>query len=115
MLLRINAAIAEHLDLLFETTLATLMYAQKIPVWRADGYRVSLIYLRLPDVEASIRRVRHRVASGGHDIPESIIRQRFIKSRVYLEEHYKQAVDEWYIWDSLPGEFKLRETGYRNG
>jgi predicted ABC-type ATPase len=61
-------------------------------------------------VESSIDRVRRRVAAGGHDVPEPCIRQRFAKSAEYLESRYKPIVDEWYIWDSLEGEFRLAET-----
>jgi predicted ABC-type ATPase len=114
MLERISATISAGYDLMFETTLATLTYAQKIPRWRAQGYRVALIYLRLPDVEASISRVKKRVAGGGHAIPDDVIRVRFSKSLEYLELHYKPLVDEWYLWDSLEGRFELREARSQN-
>jgi predicted ABC-type ATPase len=110
MLARIDAYVGAGIDFMFETTLASLTYAKKIPDWRARGYTVALIYLRLPNVEMSITRVRRRVADGGHGIPESVIRQRFAKSVAYLESHYKPVVDEWYIWDSLEGEFRLAEA-----
>jgi predicted ABC-type ATPase len=95
---------------MFETTLATLIYTQKIPRWRAFGYSVSLIYLRLPSVEASIVRVRRRVEAGGHGIPEETIRRRFDKSVRYFETAYKTIVDEWYVWDSVEGTFTLAES-----
>lgn len=95
---------------MFETTLATLIYTQKIPRWRALGYSVSLLYLRLPSVEASIVRVRRRVEAGGHSIPEATIRRRFDKSVSFFENAYKAIVDEWYVWDSIEGTFKLAES-----
>jgi len=95
---------------MFETTLAALIYTQKIPRWRAFGYSVSLIYLRLPSVEASIARVRRRVGAGGHGIPEETIRRRFDKSVRNFENAYKAIVDEWYIWDSVEGTFTLAEA-----
>jgi predicted ABC-type ATPase len=95
---------------MFETTLATRIYTQRIPRWRTLGYSVSLIYLRLPSVEASIDRVRRRVEAGGHSIPEETIRRRFDKSRGYFEKAYKSIVDEWYVWDSVEGTFKLAES-----
>jgi predicted ABC-type ATPase len=110
MLARIDSYVGAGGDFMFETTLASLSYAKKIPGWRARGYTVALIYLRLPNVEMSINRVRRRVADGGHGIPESVIRQRFAKSAAYLESHYKPVVDEWYVWDSLEGEFRLVEA-----
>ena len=110
MLRRIDELAASRTEFMFETTLASLSYAPKIPVWQASGYLVALIYLRLPSVEASIARVRRRVAAGGHDIPEAVIRTRFAKSLDYLESIYKQIVDEWYVWDSLEGDFRRAEA-----
>ena len=49
----------------FETTLSGLTYTQMIPVWRASGYMVKLIFLSLPDVAISIERVATRVMQGG--------------------------------------------------
>ena len=107
MLVRIDTLVGSSTEFMFETTLASLSYARKIPAWQARGYTVALIYLRLPNVDMSIDRVRRRVAAGGHGVPENVIRQRFTKSAAYLESHYKPIVDEWYIWDSLEGEFRL--------
>jgi predicted ABC-type ATPase len=110
MLERIEAQVSANADFVVETTLASLTYAAKIPGWRHVGYRINLIYLRLPTAEASIARVARRVAAGGHDIPETVIRRRFAKSLRYLETRYKPAVDEWYVWDSLEGTFSLAES-----
>ena len=110
MLARIGALVGSGTEFMFETTLASLSYAKKIPGWQALGYTVALLYLRLPSVEMSIERVRRRVAAGGHGIPEPVIRQRFAKSAAYLESHYKPVVDEWYIWDSLEGQVRLAEA-----
>jgi predicted ABC-type ATPase len=107
MLKRIDALADAQEPFMFETTLASLSYARKVKRWRRRGYHVALIYLRLPDVQASIERVRRRVAAGG---PDAVIRTRFAKSWKYLEELYRPAVDEWYIWDSLEGEFRLAQS-----
>ena len=110
MLQRIEDVIETRQELMFETTLASLAYAQKIPLWQDAGYSVALIYLKLADVEASIARVQKRVQAGGHNISESIIRRRFSKSLDYLERIYKPIVDEWYIWESLEGDFDLLQA-----
>jgi predicted ABC-type ATPase len=110
MLERIGNLATAGADFAFETTLATLLYARKIPSWRRAGYAVSLVYLRLPSLEASIERVRRRVAAGGHGIPEEIIRRRFDKSADYFENLYKSIVDRWYVWESTEGDFALAES-----
>jgi predicted ABC-type ATPase len=77
----------------------------KIRAWWQGGYNIALVYLKLPSVEASLERVRRRVAAGGHAIPEDAIRRRFDKSWKYFEELYKPLVSEWYVWESLEGQF----------
>ena len=109
MLIQIDALVNDGTEFMFETTLATLNYSRKIPIWQKQGYWVSLIYLRLPSVEDSIARVARRVENGGHDIPEKIIRRRFQKSLDYLNNIYKPIVDDWYVYDSLENEFKPAE------
>jgi len=109
MLQRIDGLTAAGVELLFETTLASLDYAKKIPAWQAMGYGVTLVYLRLPSVESSLERVRKRVKAGGHDIPEDVVRRRFHRSWEYLNLHYKPIVNDWYVFDSLEGDFHLSE------
>lgn len=110
MLRRVNELVQSNADFAIETTLASLTYAQKIPVWRQRGYVVSIAYLRLGTVEESIARVRKRVAAGGHGIPENTIRRRFGKSLLYFEAAYKPIVNEWYTWESREGAFVLTDA-----
>ena len=61
----------------FETTLAGLNWLRRVPPWRAQGYQVSIYFLRLPDAETAIARVAERVRQGGHHIrktPSSALR-----------------------------------------
>ena len=44
MLNRTDELVDAHVDIAIETTLATLTYARKIPMWRSRGYDVTLIY-----------------------------------------------------------------------
>ena len=110
MLGRIDELVQERADFVVETTLASLTYARKIPVWRERGYRVSLVYLRLGSVAESVARVRKRVDAGGHGIPDSTIRRRFGKNIAYFETTYKPIVDAWYIWESREGGFLLVDS-----
>lgn len=83
----------------FETTLSGLTYAQMIPVWKASGYKVTLIFLSLPNAEMAIQRVAARVAQGGHHIPEATIRRRFFNGIKNIDR-YKLLVNNWQLYDN---------------
>ncbi|CAM2949164.1 Zeta toxin family protein [Brevundimonas diminuta] len=87
-------------DVVLETTLATRTHARRIRDWKAAGYRFELVYLRLPSVEVSIARVAHRVARGGHGIPEETLRRRYPLSLDYLETVYRPLADSWQVYAS---------------
>ena len=93
----------------FETTLSGLTYLRHIAAWRAQGYRVSLYFLSLPNVETAIQRVVERVRQGGHDIPEPVIRRRFTSGLANFQRHYKMAVSDWMLYDSSGSELTLLE------
>lgn len=102
MLAQLDAYVARGADIVLETTLSSRLYARRISQWRVSGYRVVLVYVSLPDVEASLSRVAHRVRMGGHDVPERDLRRRFERSLANLEL-YKSLVDRWEVWESRNG------------
>jgi len=87
-------------DFAFETTLSGLGYLRHIARWRAQGYRVSLFFLSLPNAETAIARVAERVRQGGHDIPEAVIRRRFSAGLENFHRRYCAAVDDWALYDN---------------
>jgi len=95
----------------FETTLSGLGHMRHIAGWRAQGYRVSLFFLALPNVETAIARVAARVRQGGHDIPESAIRRRFDAGWSNFHRRYKHAVDDWALYDNAGAEPVMLEWG----
>ena len=76
----IEQRIAKGEDFAFETTLAGRSYLKLIKRLQADGWRVEIVYLALPNVEMSKLRVAERVAHGGHNIPAKDIERRFPRS-----------------------------------
>ena len=95
MLEMIDACVRRSDSFAFETTLSGRSYARMIPQWQERGYWVKLYYLPLPTPETAIERVRQRVAMGGHNIPEDIIRRRFQASWHNFKNLYQELVDEW--------------------
>jgi len=100
MLEEIKAHVSKGVSFAFETTLSGRGYARMIPEWREKGYRIKMIFLMLPNVEIAIERVATRVAQGGHAVPETVIRRRFVASLRNFNEIYKGLVDVWILYDN---------------
>jgi len=95
----------------FETTLSGLMYARLIPQWQRQRYRVKLIYLSLATPELAVARVAARVAQGGHDVPEDVIRRRYIAGWRNFQQKFKLLVDAWAHYDNSGERPALVEQG----
>ncbi len=70
---------------------------------RAHGYTVALHAVLIPE-DLAVQRVRHRVAAGGHDVPEDKIRGRYRRLHTLLAA----AVD---VADIATGYDNSRRTG----
>lgn len=110
---RLDQLFVERADVVLETTLATRSHAVRVRDWKAAGYRIELIYLRAPSADFSIARVARRVAQGGHDIPQEVLRRRFLLSLDYLETVYKPIVDDWKVYASSDEGLDLLDWGPR--
>jgi predicted ABC-type ATPase len=95
----------------FETTLAGLSYLRHIRRWQADGYHVTLFYLKLPSPEMAIARVAERVRQGGHNVPEAVIRRRFVAGWKNFEGLYRDVVDAWVLYDNAGKAPRMMDWG----
>jgi len=82
----------------FETTLSGNHYLQRIQAWKDLGYIVKLWFIKLSSPELAISRVAERVAQGGHNIPEEVIRRRYSAGLQNLS-NYQKAVKSWVLLD----------------
>lgn len=73
---RFDAAIANKQHYAFETTLGGRTVPARIKA-AAGSHDVLMWFCGLSSPDLHLRRVRARVAAGGHDIPEAMIRARF--------------------------------------
>ena len=100
MLAEIHRRVRSGNSFAFETTLSGHGYAKMIPRWRAAGYYVKLIFLNLPTPDLAVARVKARVAQGGHNVPESVIRRRFESGVRNFSDLYRPLVDVWEWFDN---------------
>jgi predicted ABC-type ATPase len=80
----LEQAIAGGQDYRFETTLGGRTIAQLLEKAARSGHRLQVWFCGLASADLHIRRVRSRVAHGGHDIPVKKIRERWTRSRENL-------------------------------
>jgi predicted ABC-type ATPase len=114
MLSRIKDLLSHNIDFAFETTLATKTYVQFIREAQAKGYFVTLVYFWLNSPELAIERVKIRVSSGGHDIPEETIRRRYKAGIENLLKLYIPICDYWIIIDNSKPPFQIIAEGFKN-
>ncbi|OJI04326.1 zeta toxin family protein [Polynucleobacter sp. MWH-Adler-W8] len=82
----------------FETTLSGTHYLQRIQEWKDLGYVIKLWFIALSSSELAISRVKERVAQGGHNIPEEVIRRRYTAGLENLPK-YQKVVKSWILLD----------------
>jgi predicted ABC-type ATPase len=95
----------------FETTLSGLMYVRLIPQWRRQHYRVKLLYLSLATPELAVARVAARVAQGGHNVSEDVVRRRYAAGWRNFQQQFKLLVDAWAHYNNSGERPVLVEQG----
>jgi predicted ABC-type ATPase len=100
MLGRIETLARSRVNFGFETTLAGRGYVPLLRRLRSEGYRIHLFFLWLPDPQLALARVYERVLSGGHFVPEEVVRRRFSRGLVNFFHRYESLLDTYLVFDS---------------
>lgn len=107
MLSRINELISDNKTFTFETTLFRKSYKSKIIQGQNKGYRVTLLFFWLQNIELAKERVKARVSEGGHNIESEIIERRYYRGIKNLFDIYLPIVDGAMIFDNSEGKHEL--------
>lgn len=107
MLERIDELIDDGTSFAFETTLSTKSYKKKLLEAQTKGYVVSLLFFWLQSPELAVERVRIRVAEGGHNIEQEIIKRRYNRGIKNLFDLYLPIVNGALIFDNSEGIYEL--------
>ena len=100
MLKRIKELLGRDESFAIETTLATRSYVNLVHQAQAKGYKVTLVFFWLHTPELALQRIAERVKNGGHDIPNTTARRRYIAGINNLFNLYAPEVDCWMIYDN---------------
>lgn len=97
---RIKEFTDARVDFAFETTLSGRAY---VPVLRRvimAGFRLHMFYLWIPSPELALLRIRYRVQSGGHNVPEPDVRRRFTRTLGNLFRLYRPMLNTLHFFDN---------------
>ncbi len=100
MLTRLRQLGDAQADFAFESTLSSRTFAAFLHALRQQGYAVAIYYFSLANAQLAVRRVKLRVAQGGHDVPADIVRRRFGRSLNNFFDLYMPLADEWTLFDN---------------
>lgn len=100
MIQQMNEFVTLSKSFAIETTFSGNNYVDRIKKWKSLDYKIIIYYLKLQSVELAIERVRLRVAQGGHNIQEDVIRRRYERSWANFQQLYKIMADTWTIFDN---------------
>lgn len=100
MLQRLSSLATSGDSFAFETTLATRSFVPLLRRLRAQGYAVGVLFFWLPSADHALARVRVRVAEGGHDVPEDVVRRRYASGLRNFVSLYSPLVDFWTLYDA---------------
>ena len=83
-----------------ESTLSGKTYVKLLREAKERGYRLVLHYIMIGSATQAVERVRLRVLTGGHHVPEDDIRRRYERSVQHFLDDYLPLADEWGLWDN---------------
>jgi predicted ABC-type ATPase len=97
-----------------ETTLSGLAHLRLLAVAREAGLRTAMLYFSVISPDICLERIARRVAEGGHDVAEPIVRRRFERSARNLAR-YAAACDLWRVYEASGARPRLALEGKRGG
>ena len=111
MLTCLKALAAAKQDFAFESTLSSRSFAPFLLQLKAQGYQVAIYYFSLSSALLAVRRVKLRVAMGGHDVLADTVRRCFGQSLNNFYSLYLPLADRWAVFDnSVNGKATLIAT-----
>jgi predicted ABC-type ATPase len=96
-------------DFAFESTLSGLTYVTRLKRWKAAGWRIEIVYLRISSPQLALRRIAARVKQGGHNVPRRDVLRRFTRSRNNFERYYRLLAHAWSVYDNSGSTPRLLE------
>jgi predicted ABC-type ATPase len=99
----------------FESTLSSRSFAPFLRQLKTQGYQVAIYYFSLTSASLAVRRVKLRVAMGGHDVPADTVRRRFGRSASNFLTLYLPLANYWTVYDNSAAKQAKMIASFANG
>lgn len=99
ILRRARGFIEERQTFAIETTLSGTAHLALLAAARDNGMGTAMLYFSAQSPDICLARISRRVAEGGHDVPEAVVRRRFIRSHANIAV-YMAKCDLWRVYDA---------------
>ena len=113
---RIQQLIRERRSFTWETTMSGRTAVEWLKFAKQSGYLINCYFLWPRDLEITRRRIRQRVAEGGHNIESDILHRRFFRTIQNFFTIYRPLCDSWRFFefdDQTPRLLAVEKTGRR--
>jgi len=95
----LNALLSNKENIAFETVLSTERKINFMKNAKANGYRITCIYMLTKNPSVNVERVRQRVSVGGHGVPEDKVISRYYRCLKILPFVFN-ICDEVHVYDN---------------
>lgn len=100
MLARLRELAAQRTNFAFETTLASRSFVPWLRKLISTGDDCHIVVLWLPSADLAVQRVADRVRRGGHAVPETVVRRRYLAGLQNFFELYRPLAASWRVYDN---------------
>jgi predicted ABC-type ATPase len=97
---RVQEFTKARMDFAFETTLSGRTYLRVLHGMKQAGFRLHMYYLWIPNPDLGLLRIRDRVESGGHNVPERDVLRRFGRTLRNLFLLYRPLLNTLQFFDN---------------
>ncbi|HTS53844.1 MAG TPA: zeta toxin family protein [Burkholderiales bacterium] len=111
LLKELDRLVRARTDFAFESTLSGVTYLSRLKRWKASGYRIEMIFLKVESPQLALRRIETRVRQGGHDVPAPDAMRRFNRGWANFQTVYQPLADKWAVYDNSRDTPILLERG----
>ena len=94
---RLELAIHGGQSFVVESTLSGRSLVEFLKIAKSKGFTVVIIFVFVQSADTCLYRVQERASKGGHDVPESDVRRRFLRSILNFWNLYRALADKWIL------------------